>query len=164
MGRLIFSPASGEFLFVVEAARGTSNREPGEKLDVDGDSRPDVQMLLSNDIGDGSSLRCDVGPLPGPSGGVPGIDPPIFGPDEDTTLALQDIACRFSLHKTSAEACTKDAFGNFSFLGSLTRRQYCFAVSQNVAFPTGTTVVAVQLVDINGNVGPIREIVVDVPP
>lgn len=148
---------------MVEGARGTSNRDPGEKLDVVGDVRPDLQMLVTNDIGDGSPLRCDVGPAPAASGGVPGFNPPLFGPGEDITLALQDIACRFSLHKTSSEACTKDSFGNFSYLGSGTRRQYCFAVSLNAAFPPGQTVVAVQLVDAIGNIGPIKEIVVDTP-
>jgi hypothetical protein len=95
---------------------------------------------------------------------VPGVDPPIFGNGSDVTAALQDIACRFSLHRTSAEACTKNDFGNFSYLGSGTRRQYCFAVSQNVVFPVGETVIAVQLVDGLGNIGPVKEIVVDVRP
>jgi hypothetical protein len=163
MGRRVFFPANGQFLLVVEGARGTSNLDPGEKLNVDGDTRPDVQMLMTNDIGDGSSLRCDVGPAPAPSGGVPGVDPPIFGASEVVTTALQDVACRFSLHKTSAEACTKDAFGNFSYRGIGTRRQYCFAVSQNTTFPPGRTVIAVQLLDPIGTIGPIKEIVVDVP-
>jgi hypothetical protein len=163
-GRPVFFPANGEFLLVIEAARGTSNREPGEKLVVDGDVRPDLQVLVTNDIGDGSSLTCDIGPAPAPSGGVPGFDPPVFGPGQDVTAALQDVACRFSLHRTSAEACTKDGFGNFSYLGSGTRRQYCFAVSHNTAFAPGITVIAVQVVDINGNIGPVEEIVVDVPP
>lgn len=149
---------------MIEGARGTSNRDPGENLIVDGTVRPDVQVLATNDLGDGSPLTCDIGPAPAPSGGVPGIDPPVFGPGQDVTAALQDIACRFSLHKTSAEACTKNDFGNFSYLGAGTRRQYCFAVSQNAAFPPGQTVIAVQLVDAVGNIGPIKEIVVDVPP
>lgn len=160
----MFAPINGEFLLVIEGARGTSNRDPGEDLIVHDDVRPDIQVLVTNDLGDGSAVTCDIGPAPAPSGGVPGFDPPVFGSGQDVTAALQDIACRFSLHKTSAEACTKNDFGNFSYLGIGTRRQYCFAVSQNAAFPPGRTVIAVQLVDTLGNVGPIREIAVDVPP
>jgi hypothetical protein len=163
-GRRIFFPPSGDLLLVIEGARGTSNRDPGEKLIVEGDERPDLQVLFANDLGNGSSLTCDIGPAPNPSGGVPGIDPPVFGPGPDVTAALQDIACRFSLHTTSAEACTKDDFGHFSYRGSGTRLQYCLAVSHNIAFAPGPTVVAVQLADNLGNIGPIHEIVVDVPP
>jgi hypothetical protein len=160
----VFVPPSADFLLVIEGARGSSNRDPGENLIVEGNERPDLQVLVANDLGDGSSLTCDVGPAPNPSGGVPGIDPPIFGPGQEVTAALQDLACRFSLHETSAEACTRNDFGQFTYLGSGTRLQYCLGVSQNAAFPLGPTVVAIQLVDNAGNIGPVKEIVVDVPP
>jgi len=159
----VWHVASSDFLIVVEGARGTSNRDPGQNLVVVDDERPDVQVLFSNDLGDGSSTVCDKGPAPNPSGGVPGIDPAIFGPEAHVTQALQDVACRFSVHSTSAEACTRDGFGHFTYLGSGTRRQYCFAVSPNTMFVPGSTAIAVQLVDTQGNIGPVQEIVVALP-
>lgn len=153
---------TGQFLFVIEGARGTSNRDPGENLLTVGSERPDVQVLVDRYIGDGSALICDSGPSPIPFGGVPGIDPPLFGPGADVTAALQDMACRFSIQKTSADACTRDRFGQFSFLGTATRKQFCFAVPVTAAFQDDDTVIAVQLVDTVGNVGPKREIVLRV--
>jgi hypothetical protein len=161
-GRQVFVRQTGQFLFVIEGARGSSNRDPGENLVTAGSERPDAQVLFSRDIGDGSVTVCDNGPPPNPFGGVPGIDPPLFGPGADVTAALQDVACRFSIQRTSAEACTRDRFGQFSFLGTATRKQFCFAVPVTAAFPEGETVIAVQLVDTLGNLGPKREIVLRV--
>ncbi len=155
---------NGQFLFVIEGARGTSNREPGEKLEVSGAERPDVQVLVSRNLGDGSTIACDKGPAPQPLGGVPGITPQDFGPESEVTTALQDFACRLAVQKTSGDACTRNRFGLFSFIAPTTRKQFCLAVPRTTAFPVGDTIVALQLLDTQGNVGPRKEIVIRVDP
>lgn len=156
--------SSGQFLFVVEGARGASGRDPGENLNATGQARPDVQILVTNDIGNGSPARCDKGPPPTPFGGVPGFDPPNFEPTQDVTTALQDMACRFILQRSTGDACTRDRTGKFNFLGAASRKQFCFSIPQSARFPFGDSIVALQLVDTQGNIGPKKEFVVRVLP
>ncbi|MFN8642182.1 MAG: hypothetical protein U0802_11180 [Candidatus Binatia bacterium] len=170
-GREVFVRNSGQFLLVVEARRGASGVNPGSNLLPFGDDRGDVQVLLSRPIGDvndpvgfGSAAVCDMGPPPTPFGGVPGVDPPQFAPGDQITAAIQDMACRFSVQETSMVACTRGRFGDFAYLGSQTRTQFCYQVAMTAAFQPGDTVVAVQLRDLAGNIGPIKEIVVRVLP
>jgi len=170
-GRQVFNHSVGQFLFVIEARRGTSNVNPGTNIFATGSDRGDVQVLLSEPIGDigdpdgfGSPAVCDAGPEPTPFGGVPGIDPPEFGPGQTITNAIQDFACRFSVQETSAVACTRSKFGDFGYLGSQTRTQFCYQVPMTAAFQPGDTVVRIQLRDLAGNLGPVKEIVVRVHP
>lgn len=159
---------------MVEGARGTNNRDPGENVDPCGyvgnpfnppcGERPDVQILIDRSIGDGSLQPCDIGPPPNATGGVPATESLEFGPGEAVTTALQDFACRFEVLTTSSGACTKDSFGDFSFLGSGTRKQFCYQVPQSSAFHLGKTVLAVQLRDTQGVLGPRQEIVIEVEP
>jgi hypothetical protein len=170
-GREVFVHGIGQFLFVIEARRGTSNLNPGTNRFPDGDNRGDVQVLLSRPTGDpgdpggfGSAAVCDMGPPPTPFGGVPGIDPPDFGPGEAVTKAIQDMACRFSVQETSSVACTKNSFGDFAYVGSGTRTQFCYQVPMTAEFQAGDTLVAIQLLDVAGNPGPVKELVVRVQP
>jgi hypothetical protein len=163
-GREIFVRHSGQVLLAIEGSRGPSNRDPGERLLVSGAVRPDVQVLFSENLGDGSPQICDLGPPPAPFGGVPGFDPPVFGPSENVTSALQDMACRLSVQRTSSDACTRDRFGLFNFLGSGSRKQFCALIPLAAGFHLDDTIVAVQMVDTAGNLGPIKEIVVRVRP
>jgi hypothetical protein len=165
-GREVFVRGSGTFLLVIEARRGASNLEPGTTLALPfGDDRGDVQVLVSQDIGDGSPAKCDQGPPPTPFGGVPGIDPPLFGPDQDVTDAIQDMACRFTVQPIVAGSqCTRNRFGDFAYIGAGTRQQFCYQVPLTAAFHTGDTVVAMQLRDVAGHLGPKKEIVVRVLP
>ncbi|HSP95911.1 MAG TPA: hypothetical protein VL049_01525 [Candidatus Dormibacteraeota bacterium] len=170
-GRQVFVNHIGQFLLVVEARRGTSNSNPGTNLFPSGSDRGDLQVLVSEPIGDpsdpvgfGSTRVCDIGPPPTPFGGVPGIDPPTFGADQSITDAIHDMQCRFSIQETTAVACTRDNFGNFAYLGANTRTQFCYQVPMTAAFQRGRTIVAIQLRDLAGNLGPRKEIVVDVEP
>jgi hypothetical protein len=126
-------------------------------------------MLVSQDIGDGSSLICDAGPAPTPIGGVPGITDstqfgPPFGSSQEVTDAMQDMECRFSYQKSTDVACTHNQFGDYSFLGNGTVSQFCFQVPSSAMFHDNETVVAVQLRDSVGNLGPRQDIVVRVQP
>jgi hypothetical protein len=170
LGRPVFLRSNGDFLLVVEAATGTSRRSPGQNLTpADGD-RGDLQMLVSQDIGDGSSLICDIGPAPTPIGGVPGITDstqfgPPFGSSQQVTDAMQDMECRFGKPQTSSDtACTHNSFGDFSYLGTGTVLQFCFQVPSSAMFHDNDTVVAVQLRDTSGNLGPRKDIVVRIQP
>jgi len=130
-------------------------------------------VLVSRDIGDGSPAICDAGPPPTPFGGVPGINPPDFGPSQQVTDAIQDMECRFELHPTSQFACTRNpSGGDFSFISCAGAQntcsqytQFCYQVPVTAEFHDGPpTVVGIQLRDAAGNIGPKKEIVILVQP
>jgi hypothetical protein len=170
-GRRVFRRNTGSFLLVAEAGLGTSRLHAGTEGIYSGGSvipishnsgRPSAQMASSNDLGNGTPwVDCRTIPL----GGVKGLaDKMNFPAGSDVTTALVDMACRFELAASDAVACTRDEFGNFSFLGAGSTRQYCFQVPHIAEFPFGTTVLALQFRDTNGNLGPRKEIVIRVEP
>jgi hypothetical protein len=172
-GRQVFVHSVGQFLLVVEGQRGPSNLNPGTNVFPFGSDRGDLQVLVSRSTGNihdpngfGSTAICDMGPPPTPFGGVPGVSPPDFGPSQQTTDAIQDLECRFSTNTVSAisNACTRNRFGDFGYISSGARTQYCYQVPMTGAFQDGDTVVALQLGDVAGNLGPHREFVVRVVP
>ncbi len=148
---------------MIEGRRGTSNIDPGTNTLPTGGDRGDVQVLVSNPIGNGSGAVCDAGPPPTPFGGVPG-NPPVFGSGQSITDAIVDMECRFSVQENTTVACTRDRQGDFAFLGTQSRKQFCYQVPQTAEFPVGDTVIAIQLRDLAGNLGPKKEIVVRVTP
>jgi len=127
--------------------------------------RPDLQILASRPLGNGSPAVCDTGRPPpfGSGGGIPGFSHLGFAPTSEVTAALWDFACRFSVQPSAEEACTLDRFGNFAFLGEGTTIQYCDQVSAVAAFPKGDTILRARLRDVAGNFGPAAEIVVRNP-
>lgn len=130
------------------------------------------------DLGNGSAAVCDGSPA-NPPGGIPGFDPPVIDCDDpdltpqemtdclaqvsQVTNALVDIACRFTYVTSQGNACTRNPFGDFSYISSVASRQYCFQVPADSRLASGDTVFAVQARDRAGNLGPRREIVVRVP-
>ena len=118
-------------------------------------------MALANqNLGNGSVQDdCRTEPL----GGIPGF-PALDFNAANVNTALVETACHFELAQSTTLACTRDKFGNFSFLNPSTTRQYCFQVSSSTEFPIGTTTVALQLRDDTGNIGPRYEFVVIVDP
>jgi hypothetical protein len=153
---------------VIEGQRGTSGVDIGTNTMPGGTDRGDLQVLMSRSIGNGSALKCDNGPAPNPFGGVPGINPPVFGPGQAVTDAIQDVACRFTIHTEARFACTKNRSGDFGFVScSNTQscaKQFCFQVPLSANFQMGDTIVAMQLRDLAGNLGPKKEIVIRVVP
>jgi hypothetical protein len=188
-GRRVYTVSNGRFLFIVEGGLGQSGSQPGFEGTVIGQinntvapinhfsGRPSVQVLPSENLGNGSSRICDVGP---PFvGGVPGFDPPHIDCNDlsgqelidcqnqvgATTNALVDMACRFLYVSGEGTACTRNQFGAFQFLNSGpegSTRQYCFQIPSTAALHVGETVFAAQLRDQQGNLGPLREIVIRV--
>ena len=83
-GRRVYTRSQGRFLFILEGKNGSSGRSPGsqgvyispstgsEILDpiIDPSGKPDLQLLVTNAIGNGSTIKCDT--KPPNSGGVPG--------------------------------------------------------------------------------------------
>jgi len=161
-------------LIVVEVRRGTNNAAIGTFFPVTQlthsppPDRPSLQIQASAELGDGSMVVCDTGPPPpaGEGGGIPPVFPPSFAEGDQTiTNALNDFACRFEEQPpaiNSENACTLNAVGNFSFLGTGTQLQFCDDVSQVAAFAVGDTVLTARVLDVNGTPGPSTQIVVRV--
>jgi hypothetical protein len=169
-GRRVFRRPIGQFLMVVEAGLGTSNRNVGSEGVFSGNTvvsitdpsgKPSLMMLADHNLGNGS-LQVDCRTLP--LGGVRGFPALDFNAGSSVTTALADMACRFEFAQSSMFACTRDNYGNFAFLNAASTRQFCFQVGTVSDFPTGRTTVAVQLRDTSGNLGPRYEFVVVVDP
>lgn len=154
----------GGFMIVVEARPGASGAQVGVFVPdpIPGQpSRPDLQILASRSLGNGSAAVCDTDSQTG--GGVPGFDPPDFAGDQAVTDALVDWACRFTSFNPT-QPCTLNANGNESVLtpGGLPSgsKQFCNIVSPLIGFPQGDTELSVQVRDRSGNLGPRRAIIV----
>lgn len=171
LGRRVYRRSEGTFMLVVEAGLGTSLRAAGSEGVFNGrtvdpithaSGRPSLQVLADRNLGNGTlQVDCRTMPL----GGVKSFPGRLHFPgDSDVTTGLTDMACRFELAASASTACTRNRNGDFAFLSAGTNRQYCFQVPEVAKFPIGDTVLAVQLRDTSGNLGPRQEIVVRVDP
>ena len=171
-GRNIYERNQGAgFLIVAEAKPGSNRKRVGSvTFNNDPDNpavRPDFQILSEHALGNGSTLVCDNGPPPAPFGGVPGDPTLSFGPSQATANALSDLGCRFDSRESGGDSCTLGPLGVPAFVvsGSLgSTIQFCTspALAQEVDFPTGDTVITVQIRDITGVIGDRRSIVIRV--
>lgn len=165
----VFTRSSGSgFYLVVEGAPGISGAPVGLSTFHDHlASLPDLQIVASRSLGDGSAAVCDNTP---PGGGVPAVEPADFSPRPELIAAVNDFACRFrdgEGHPSGvgpADACTLFPSGDFGFVNPSSTVQFCAQVTRLFAFPVGDTVLTVRLRDIQGNVGPEARIVVRVSP
>jgi hypothetical protein len=167
-GRPIFlRPTGAGFFIVVEAKPGTSNSAPDTRNLAninDPTTWPDVQILASRPLGNGSTEVCDKGPPPLPIGGVPGFPSLLFDPSSDAVArALNDFGCRLS--ENTLFPCTLDALERPAFVRSDSTVQVCTdtVIGNEMRFPSGNTILAVQWRDRAGNVGRPAYIVVRVP-
>lgn len=154
----------GGFMVVVEARPGLSGSQVGFSVPqpIPGQpNRPHLQLLSNRPLGNGSPAVCDTDSQTG--GGVPGFNQADFGPGQDVTNALIDLACRYSPFLPSSP-CTLNQNGNQSVLtpGGLPSgsRQFCNIVSPLIGLPLGDTEVTVQVVDTSNNIGPRQRIIV----
>lgn len=160
-GALPIYPHAGGlgFRIVVEVARGSAGAFIGQTLlnsdPDDPTARPDLQVVPTRDLGDGSGTVCD-------QGGVPGSSPPSFGPGQAVADALNDFACRFSVVTNPAVACTMDRFGSNAFVDPRSRVQFCVTISTLEALPDGTTILTAQARDVDGTTGVPKQIIVHV--
>ncbi len=161
-------PSGAGFYLVIEGAPGPSGAPVGlSTFREDLASLPDLQIVASRALGDGSTAVCDVTP---PGGGVPAVDPADFSSTPAIIAAINDFACRFRDGQGNpsgvgpADACTLFPSGDFGFVNPGSTVQYCAQVSRFIAFPEGDTVLTARLRDILGNVGAEAQIVVRVQP
>lgn len=159
------SVGAGFFLYV-EAKPGTSGSPPDTRNFYDSSNptaRPDVQILASRPLGNGSTVVCDKGPAPFPLGGVPGVPSLVFDPNsQQVTDALNDFACR--LGDNTLFPCTLDALERPAFVSNDSTVQVCTqtVIGTEMLFPQGDTILAVQWRDRAGNLGRASYIVIRV--
>ncbi|GIW42440.1 MAG: hypothetical protein KatS3mg076_3017 [Candidatus Binatia bacterium] len=170
-GRPIYErPIGSGFVLVVEARRGSNGAPPGlstfEHDPGDPSVRPDLQVQVNRDIGNGSPEVCDAEREN--FGGVPGIDPPSYELTQRISDALNDLGCRFVDGQGSPrgrfldEACVLFPDGEFRFVDPTAEVEFCATVARGMAFPTGDTIVTARVRDTSGILGPARQIVVRV--
>jgi hypothetical protein len=128
----------------------------------DPNARPDLQILPSRALGNGSAAVCDKGPVPAPVGGVPSVAPPTFALTQYVADVLNDFACRFLLRASSGDACTGSG-GLFAFVDRSTTRQFCGLIGSELAFPKGDTLITVRVLDQIEQPGQAKSIVIRVP-
>jgi hypothetical protein len=164
--------ASG-FSIVLEGRRGGTNADLGLNTfdwnPFNPTVLPDLQIVVSRAIGDGSLSVCDdVSP---PFGGVPAVEPPEFGGTQFVANAINDFSCRFKdglglrRGRDFNEACTKPGQDEvLRFVDSRSSVQYCGLVNEPLSFPLGDTVVTAVIRDVDGNISAARQIVVRISP
>lgn len=165
-GRPVFTyPQAQGMTIVLEARRGVRALERSA-YDPGGSPRG-VEFLVSRPLGDGSPAVCDF-ILP-TSGGVPGIDPPLFSDQPEVLHAIDDLGCRVNdgagapVARRAQNACTRmDVSFDYDFVDASSELQYCLPVSRAWNFPVGDTIVVARVRDVTGAVSATRAIVVRV--
>ena len=56
---------------------------------------PHFQIVASRALGNGSAAMCDDRAPAEPIGGVPAVNPPMFGGSQAVSNAINDLSCRF---------------------------------------------------------------------
>jgi hypothetical protein len=129
---------------------------------------PDLQIILSRPLGDGSTSVCD-NRLPD-VGGVPATTPLLFSGSPGVSAAINDLGCRVDngagqpLGRASQHACTRadGTTTGFAFVSPESSIQYCLPIAGAWRFPAGDTIVAARVRDVDGRVGQVREMVIRV--
>jgi hypothetical protein len=144
------------FTIVIEGKRGPNNRQPG-LITFDEFGRPDLQIVVSRALGDGSATVCDD--MPPIIGGVPASAG--FAETQEISDAMNDFGCRFvdgsglpMGRGRSEEACTRFEDGGFRFVNPDSRVQFCGPIAPPFGFAVGDTNVLVRLRDQSDQVGP----------
>jgi hypothetical protein len=152
--------AGSGFILVVEAKAGIGGNEVARTVFAyqadDPSVRPDLEIISSRDLGDGSKKVCDR--MKPDLGGVPAVNPPRFDTKKEISDAINDFACRFETFNESASSCTATAQGDFAFIERDTQQQFCMMVARAWGFPEGDTIITVRVRDMKGNPGPSKQV------
>ncbi len=169
-GREIYQRVFGSgFRIIVEAAPGPSGLDVGrtvfEMEPADPTLRPDVHVIVARPLGDGNPIVCDN--RGGLFAGVPAVEPFGFDSSQQVTNVINEMSCRVQggARTRSGDACTADPLGSgfgFAFVNPASEAQFCVEIARDWAFPVGDTVVAARVLDVLGNPGSVREMVVRV--
>jgi hypothetical protein len=161
-------PFGHGFTIVIEGKPGPSGRPVGRNAfnssSFDPTLRPDLQIIVSRPLGDGSLAVCDD-TLPF-IGGVPASQS--FALTQAISDAINDFACRFvdgsgnPGGRSPPDACTRQPDGEFRFANSSSTVQFCGTIAQPFAFPTGDTTVTVQLRDSRGDLSSPASLIIRV--
>ena len=158
------------FWLVVEGAPGPSGLSVGRfALSDDPTMFPDLQVEVSQQLGNGSAAVCDsTGSM---AGGVPAINPPRFDPIQDVIDAVNDLGCRFldgggtPMARKRSEACAKiPPTDDYTFVSDDSTVQFCAFIDSTLAFSSGDTIVTARLRDDEGNPGVPEQLLVHVGP
>jgi len=171
-GRPIYSLiASSGFSVVIEAQPGPSHASVGPNgynYDAaDPSVLPDMQVILSRPLGNGSLAVCDK--TPPNAGGVPRTSPFQFAQTSAVAAAVNDFGCRVNdgtgqpLGVSNFNACTMFPDGEFHFVNPASTLQFCTPIDTAATFPPGDTIIKARVRDTQGSIGPEREIVVRLP-
>ena len=159
------------FFVIVEVREGMSRLPPATSTfnsnPNDPNTLPAFQIFPSRALGNGSAAICDDGPSP-PPGGVPAVNPPMFGGSQESANAINDLACRFSarINPMGEDACTRNAFQEASFVSPQSKMQFCpvVGIGSEIAFPIGDTRLFARVLDVAGQPGMPASIIVRVLP
>jgi hypothetical protein len=172
LGRPIFvRPFGSGFSVMVEARPGLDGAEVGHQVFEEAPDlptlRPDIQIIVSSALGDGSPAVCDDESEP--QGGVPAAEPFGFQEQVQVSNVINEMSCRIDggARTNDVDACTLSRRGNdfgYAFYEPSSKVQFCLPIARTWAFPVGDTVIAARARDIIGNVGEIRELIVRIPP
>jgi len=166
---IFIRPTGAGFSLVVEGQAGPSGAAVGRSaFDASGASFADLQIEVSQPLGNGSPAVCDrSGPT---AGGVPAVDPPSFDVTPAHTAASNDLSCRFvngsdaAVARNRDEACVLFPSGDFQFVNPSSTVQFCGFVTGVMEFQPGDTLVTVRLRDVSGNPGAPAQMVVRINP
>lgn len=180
----IYVPRNGlgaGFHIVVEARAGMNGAPLGRCNTSynpnDPGARPDIQILVDRDLGNGSPAVCD-GPLAPqtlgcgagpeelvPRGGIPAVEPATFDPASQAVAdALNDFGCRMSFFNVDTP-CTLSPFNNPRVVSLQSQGQFCTENSWDLfaQFPKGDTQLTARWRDFAGVLGPPAQIIIRVP-
>ncbi|MDX2168754.1 MAG: hypothetical protein SF182_16905 [Deltaproteobacteria bacterium] len=164
-GYLTFVRPPSGFIIYIEAKRGLSGLAVGSETFAsdpkDPNVLPDLQVLVSRPLGNGSTAVCDISP---PVGGVPAVVPPTFGGSQAVSNAINDFSCRFDARGSSMQACTRDGFSAYTFTEPSSTIQFCTSpgIGTELAFPLGDTIVTARVRDVAGQPGHAKSIAIRV--
>lgn len=155
-------PTGAGFNLVIEGRPGATNVAVGT-VTFRENGPPDLQILVSKPLGDGSTRVCDR--LPPGAGGVPAIDPPMFRDVPEVIDAMNDLGCRFldgagqPRGRGKNDACVLKPDGGFDFVNATSTVQFCGFIDVATRFPPGEARVTVRLRDERGQTGPPAQII-----
>ncbi|MBI3782185.1 MAG: hypothetical protein HY270_02170 [Deltaproteobacteria bacterium] len=160
------SAAGSGFIIVIEAKPGSGGGEVARRVFAyqagDPKVRPDLEIISSRDLGNGSPKVCDR--MRPDIGGIPAVNPTRFDETQKISDAINDFSCRFETFNESQSSCTSTKTGDFSFVKQDTTQQFCMMVAHAWSFTEGDTILTVRVRDMNGNPGPAKKMRVRHPP
>jgi len=171
-GRPIYTRVGGAgFSIVVEAMPGADEAAPGliafEHDASNPATLPDLQVLLSQPLGNGNAEVCAEDP--DARDGIPATEPLAFTSTRVVADAINDFGCRVNDGtgralgvNLSVDACTIFSDGSSHFVDPASTTQFCAPIPGVRQFSSGDTIVAARVRDVEGMIGPVREMIVRV--